>query len=219
MRLLVVAHPDDEAIFFGGLVQKFPNDFHIVCATDGNADGRGQERKSEFEKSCRALGADSFEMWDFPDIYEKRLDMAKLVEKIKSLASPTLTEIYTHGPLGEYGHPHHQDVCYGVYQSFEGEKILTPAYNALPTEMVQLTHGEFETKARILSQIYGKETEKFLNILPISFIEGFLEVSAREVEGIYQFLSKESKDLKNLDSFAHMENFIKTRLLDQKRLF
>ena len=47
-RLLVVAHPDDETIFFAGVIQsKRDLPWHLVCLTDGNADGRGKERHLE----------------------------------------------------------------------------------------------------------------------------------------------------------------------------
>ena len=218
-KLLIVSHPDDEAIFFGGLVQRFAKDFHIVCATNGDADKRGRERRVEFEKSCQALGVDSYEMWDFPDIYEKRLQEDQLVEKVKAFAGKNVCEVYTHNPIGEYGHPHHQDVSAAVYKAFEDTQILSPAYNCYPSEVVQLTKTEYDTKAKILTEIYGKETQRFLNILPIGHIEGFSEISHAEAGEIYDFVTKRSKQLKSLHCFAHLEEFIKTRLVDQDRLF
>lgn len=219
-KLLVVAHPDDETIFFGGLVQSSPGDFHIICVTDGNADGRGQERQEEFETACKELGADTFEMWDFPDIYEKRLDTQRLSQKLQTAGKnmPLIQEIYTHNPLGEYGHPHHQDVCWTVYQTFPKERIHTPAYNNFSTGSVELDEAQFQKKAKILTQVYGKETQRFLNILPITHSEGFAKVAKAEVDSIYQFLTNQSQSLE-LDSFQHMEEFIKSKLRNQKRLF
>jgi len=215
-KLLVVAHPDDETIFFGGLIQKTPADFHIVCVTDGNADGRGQERKKEFESACEALGSDSYEVWDFPDIYEKRLDIKKLSKKLKGLGE--FQEVYTHNPLGEYGHPHHQDVSHAVYSIFIGNSIYSPAYNDFPDMAVALSEESFKNKSLILTQIYGKETERFLNILPVTWSEGFCLVDQAEADSIYQFLCGESDDLK-LNHFKSIEAFIRTTLKNQERLF
>lgn len=212
----MVAHPDDETIFFGGLIQQTPNDFHIVCVTDGNADGRGQERKLEFENACKELGCKSFEMWDFPDIYEKRLDIKALSKRLKALGE--FQEVYTHNPLGEYGHPHHQDVSHAVYKTFTGNSIISPAYNDFPDIGIALTEEVFEKKSYILTHIYGKETERFLNILPVTWGEGFSAVEEDEAESIYKFLSGQSEDL-TLNRFKSIESFIRTTLKSQKRLF
>lgn len=217
-KLLIVAHPDDESIFFGALVQKSPNDFHIICVTDGNADGRGQERKAELEAACAALGCDSFEMWDFPDVYEKRLDIARLKSRLNSYKTDSIKEVYTHNPLGEYGHPHHQDVCFATYQVFAESIILTPSHNNFPDKLVNLSQEEFKKKARILTEIYGKETQRFLNVVPITFVEGYTGIAKKEVESIYQYLTGNSQKLQ-LDSFQHMRDFIQTNLKHQKRLF
>lgn len=211
-----MAHPDDETIFFAGLVLHSPKDFHIICATDGNADGRGKERKEEFKKACLSLGADSFEMLDFPDVYERRLDVVELAKRLKDPGK--YEQVFTHNPLGEYGHPHHQDVCKSVYEAFEEEKIFTTAYNCFPSKKVELGAEEFKIKARALVRIYGEETQRFLNILPIGHTEGFVQVSKREVDSIYAFLTAQSEKM-DLDKFKHLEDFIANHLKDQKRLF
>lgn len=213
---MAVAHPDDETIFFAGLVLQSPKDFHIICATDGNADGRGKERKEEFQKACLSLGADSFEMLDFPDVYERRLDVVQLAKRLK--ASGNYEQVFTHNPLGEYGHPHHQDVCKAVYDAFEEEKIFTTAYNCFASKKVELSADEFKIKARALVRIYGKETQRFLNILPIGHTEGFVQVSKREAGSIYSFLNSQSSKME-LDKFQHLESFIVETLKNQKRLF
>ena len=54
--LVVTAHPDDETIFFGGLLQKKRNKlpWHVVCATsDGDP-----ARKKQFTKACALLGVE-----------------------------------------------------------------------------------------------------------------------------------------------------------------
>lgn len=56
--LLVIAHPDDEAMFFVPSMLKvmttgFP---HVLCFSTGNYDGLGGIRSKELVKSCRVLG-------------------------------------------------------------------------------------------------------------------------------------------------------------------
>lgn len=103
-NLVVVAHPDDETIFFGGLLQAYRRrPWKVICATDGNADGMGVQRRQDFQRACDALKVQNCEMWDFPDRFENRLDIDRLAERLKQ---ETASEIFTHGVLGEYGHPH-----------------------------------------------------------------------------------------------------------------
>lgn len=192
-NLLVVAHPDDEAIFFSGLIQRkkrFP--WRVICLTDGNADGKGEMRKKDFIRSCRALKVTDIEWWAYPDIYEKRLPVKEVSEYLKSLPPPE--SVYTHGPLGEYGHPHHQDVSYAVHLAFSGDcPVYSVSYNTLPEVRIHLTSQEYKLKTKILSEIYGTETSRFLNLLPATSTEGFSRVSLKEVQSLYQFLSSPNK--------------------------
>jgi N-acetylglucosaminylphosphatidylinositol deacetylase len=52
--LLVVAHPDDEVMFFSPLLEcmaRFPKrQFHLLCLSTGNFDGLGEMRKEELLK-------------------------------------------------------------------------------------------------------------------------------------------------------------------------
>lgn len=187
-NLLCVAHPDDETIFFGGLILRRLRErrpWKIVCVTsDGDL-----ERHKQFLKACRALGVDDCEWWGFPDRYEKRLPVEQLVERLRELPAPA--EIFTHGIVGEYGHPHHQDVSYAVHTAFRRHsKLYSTAYNAFPEFTVNLTPRDFALKARVLSKIYGSETSRFLNVLPATSSEGFQRLSPAEVEAVYGFLAR-----------------------------
>lgn len=116
-RLLVVAHPDDETIFFGGLLQKEKSlPWKVICVTDGNADSRGKERAEEFLKATKLFGVKDTEHWNYPDLFTSRLPLKEITERLSTLPKPK--EVYTHGPIGEYGHPHHQDVCLATYRAF-----------------------------------------------------------------------------------------------------
>ena len=58
---LLIAHPDDEAMFFAPTVLALTrpengNHVKILCLSTGNADGRGEARRRELVKSAMLLG-------------------------------------------------------------------------------------------------------------------------------------------------------------------
>jgi N-acetylglucosaminylphosphatidylinositol deacetylase len=61
---LLIAHPDDEAMFFAPTVlaltrPELGNHVKILCLSTGNADGLGDTRRRELAKSGRLLGLGS----------------------------------------------------------------------------------------------------------------------------------------------------------------
>src|SRR5690349_14243249 len=101
--LVVVAHPDDEALFFSGLVMSKKAYWHIVCVTDGNADGKGESRQTQFQRSCKALGAKHSTCLNLTDQFEVRLDQNRLINALQPFHQ--YKKVFTHSVLGEYGHP------------------------------------------------------------------------------------------------------------------
>ncbi|MGZ3693703.1 MAG: PIG-L family deacetylase [Bdellovibrionota bacterium] len=204
-RLLVVAHPDDETIFFGGLLMNLRSlPWLVICVTDGNADGRGHERTKEFKAATKLLGVKNTEHWDFLDKYPDRLPMDELVSRLQKLSTPK--EIYTHGPVGEYGHPHHQDVCLAVHRAFSGKaKIFSPAWNCNIEKIIKLSPAQYKKKTQAYSKVYGQETTRFVNILPNMAVETFRQFSTKEVEAIVGFFRREKPlDAKALKEAAWM---------------
>ncbi|XP_072163592.1 N-acetylglucosaminyl-phosphatidylinositol de-N-acetylase-like [Diadema setosum] len=58
--LFVIAHPDDECMFFAPSILTLNSNpdtvVHILCLSNGNYDGKGCEREKELEGSCAILG-------------------------------------------------------------------------------------------------------------------------------------------------------------------
>lgn len=187
-NLVIIAHPDDESLFFAGLIMQLKeHPWKIICVTDGNADGHANKRRNDFELACKKLGAQSFEHWDFPDIFEKRLDLQKLEEKFAKLPLPN--KVFTHGITGEYGHPHHQDVSFAVHKFYEGKcEVYSTAYNCFPDLVVNLSKDEFERKTKILTEIYASEVNRFAHLIPGTSTESFVTVSMDEVLALYNLL-------------------------------
>lgn len=193
-QLLVVAHPDDEVLYFAGLLltdRDLP--WHVVCVTDANADGKGSLRMKHFERSAKQMGVARTLKLGFPDRFEQRLDVVKLTAALKKLPKPA--RIYTHGILGEYGHVHHQDVSLAVHRAFRKHPALySCAYNAYPEKVVMLSKSQFDLKRKVLSTTYFSETERFSSLLPTTTSEGFLRVSLTEVEAVYTLLQRKHSD-------------------------
>ncbi|PWU16922.1 MAG: hypothetical protein C5B49_09810 [Bdellovibrio sp.] len=196
-NLLCVAHPDDETIFFGGLLQqKSDRPWLLVCAaSDGS-----EERRRQFHAAAQRYNISEVQWWGFLDQYDKRLPILDLVSKFSKLPEPFA--IYTHSILGEYGHPHHQDVSFAVHRAFPAhERIFSVAYNCYPETSVHLTKEHFALKCEILTTIYQSETRRFLNLLPATFVEGFVRLDFAEVQALYDFLTG-SAPLPNVTSSA-----------------
>lgn len=219
-NLLIVAHPDDETIFFGGTVQTYRRrPWKIVCVTDGNADSMGSKRQDDFRRACHKLGVKNAEMWNFPDRFENRLDVPALINRLKT---ETPSEIFTHGILGEYGHPHHQDVCLAVHRAFpKSPKIWSVAYNGFAEKIIKIPRKAYQRKCEVLSEIYFSETHRFARYLPAYSHEGFACLGLPEVEALYSFFSRgeplDPKKLKVHSWFVpYLEEF---RLQVQQRPF
>ncbi len=193
--LLVVAHPDDETIFFAGLLQLYrKRPWRVICVTDANADGQGPKRRQDFKEACRRLKVKDCEMWELPDRFDQRLSVDELV---KRLGTETPSEVFTHGPLGEYGHPHHQDVSLAVHRTFYDKvPVWSCAYNAYAIKNIRLSKKAFELKAKILSEVYFSETHRFTRWLPLTRAEGFLKVTLSEVESLHAYFSSASETTK-----------------------
>lgn len=187
--LVVTAHPDDETIFLGNLIQSRKG-VKLVCVTDGNAEGRGQERAQELAQACKLLGVKDHRILGYRDQSSGRFAVQEIAEKIRALGK--FDEVYTHGILGEYGHVNHQDVSYATHLAFRGTrtKVFSVAYNIYAEKIIRPTERQLKIKSRIMTEVYFKETRRFLNVLPITNAEGYSRVHWKEIEAMYALLTQ-----------------------------
>lgn len=208
-NLLVVAHPDDETIFAGGLLQVYRRrPWKVICVTNGNADGQGARRLADFKMACSQLKVKDCAMWEFEDKFETRINIDELSRQLGELQP---SEVFTHGILGEYGHPHHQDVCLAVHRAFPKLPVWSVAYNCFADKIFRLPRRAYERKCLVLSTTYFTETKRFARWLPAHNQEGFSQIQRAEVEALYDYLAL-GKPLneKSLNAFRWFKPYLET---------
>lgn len=136
--LLLIAHPDDEAMFFAPAVQyltrpELGNQLIILCLSSGDADGLGHIRKGELKKSALQLGVKSEEYVvvvedeKFPDSMTVTWDAKAIGNMLARLFAPNLSStprtaapkanvdvILTFDVGGVSGHPNHISLFHGA---------------------------------------------------------------------------------------------------------
>src|SRR2546428_13356398 len=102
MICVVVAHPDDESLWFGGTLSMFSDaslKIVIVCLTNGDND----VRSNEFRQACQKIGAVAL-MLDYPDGSSIELpDFTSYMEPLlrrETISVSDLTCGITHPPPG-----------------------------------------------------------------------------------------------------------------------
>lgn len=61
-KLMIVAHPSEETLFGGATLASQPNQWKVICVTNGD----NWIRRREFETVMQMSKSD-FEIWDYPD--------------------------------------------------------------------------------------------------------------------------------------------------------
>ncbi|KAE8125887.1 hypothetical protein FH972_020655 [Carpinus fangiana] len=121
--LLVVAHPDDESMFFSPTISYLTSrghNLHVLCLSIGNADGKGDIRKEELLRACAILKVplQQVKILDHPDLQDgfgrvwNHTLLAKIIEG--EIISYGIDSIITFDNYGVSGHCNHRDVHYGV---------------------------------------------------------------------------------------------------------
>ncbi|KAL1546048.1 N-acetylglucosaminylphosphatidylinositol deacetylase [Salvia divinorum] len=121
--LVVIAHPDDESMFFAPVINYLTSrhhNVHILCMSTGNADGMGSIRKEELQLASVVLKipAQQVTVLDHPDLQDGfgkvwNWDLlASIIEEETRTHSIDL--IITFDDYGISGHCNHCDVHQGV---------------------------------------------------------------------------------------------------------
>lgn len=124
--LAIYAHPDDECYCSGGTLAKYSQqgaEIMVVSATKGQA-GQindtyrttrttlGSQRAVELANSCKQLGVDHVECWDYMDGGLEHADQHQLIgDIVLTLRTFRPQIVITFGLDGAYGHPDHVAIC------------------------------------------------------------------------------------------------------------
>jgi N-acetylglucosaminylphosphatidylinositol deacetylase len=142
--LIVVAHPDDECLFFSptilGLISRQKTG-HILVFSTGNSEGLGPIREKELQGSCQRLGIDSsrclsLNLTDLQDGSHLWWPKEKISEFVqKHIKQFDIDLIITFDTSGVSGHINHKAVSIGIeYYIKTADK--TPLIYELPTTAV-----------------------------------------------------------------------------------
>lgn len=121
-KIMIVAHPDDETLW-GGMTLALDPRWCVVCLTHAS----DKSRAKAFRRAMSQFNV-SAEIFDIPDRkehspYPEDLDL--LTGIVYGLVTrENVTDVMTHGPDGEYGHPFHIAVCEAVTEFCPDDKRL-----------------------------------------------------------------------------------------------
>ena len=144
--LLVVAHPDDETMFFAPAMLCLARtlELHVLCLSTGDFDGLGARREAEMPKACACLGVppDRVRLLDDPLLRDGPCEewpaerIARLVDA--ELQERSAERVLTFDAHGISQHPNHVSVHRGV-MLLAAERRARPA---APLRVYELrSHG------------------------------------------------------------------------------
>lgn len=103
-KIMIVAHPDDEALFGGAELLTHPEEYKVVAVDEYH----NEVRREEFRESMKFIGIEYYEHWTGykggEDYYRDKL----IYELLRVLRERKYKKIVTHNRQGEYGHPRHR---------------------------------------------------------------------------------------------------------------
>ncbi|TIC23933.1 LmbE-like protein [Wallemia mellicola] len=121
--LLVIAHPDDEVMFFGPTLNHFRRkgeNLHVLCLSSGNADGLGNIREQELYSSLSVLGVQPdnvnlIENAHLQDGMDKSWPEELIANVVVDYAKVhNIDRILTFDKEGVSSHPNHKSIHWGT---------------------------------------------------------------------------------------------------------
>ncbi|XP_062109210.1 uncharacterized protein LOC133819858 isoform X1 [Humulus lupulus] len=152
--LLVVAHPDDESMFFSPTISYLTSrkyNLRILCLSIGDADGKGNVRKEELYRACAVLKVpvQQVKFLDHPDLQDgfgKVWNHSLLTRIIgEEVTNHDIDFIITFDNYGVSGHCNHCDVYHGVRRLLsDGSQKDIEAWELVSTNIVRKYSGPLD---------------------------------------------------------------------------
>ncbi|KAG9252623.1 N-acetylglucosaminyl-phosphatidylinositol de-N-acetylase [Emericellopsis atlantica] len=179
---LLIAHPDDEAMFFAPTVlaltrPELGNHVRILCLSTGDADGLGETRKRELVKSGLLLGLKGEDdvyvvdnPTDFPDSMTTTWDEAKIVDLLNTALAPEANDrnvdkppqtnadvLLTFDGQGVSSHPNHISLYHGARAFVAGLVKGRPGWKS-PVDLYTLTSVNMVRKYSSILDVFATIT-------------------------------------------------------------
>lgn len=210
--LVVVAHPDDETLYFGPwLVAGLAPHCDVLVVTDGDHDGRGAQRQDSLRRAAAAFGVREVWQWDFSDHPGFLLPLEPLEARLRALGDERgYAQVLTHSPHGEYGHLNHVDVSLAAHRAFEGRaEVWVPADKLYAEAEVHLEVEAHARWVRILLECYPKEARESFRDISLPRTTGARRISLDEAEAIHALITEgEAPDPSRLNAYAHLSEVL-----------
>jgi N-acetylglucosaminylphosphatidylinositol deacetylase len=116
---LLVAHPDDEVMFFAPTLielskEQYANEITVTCFSTGNAEGLGVLRAKELRRSLEILGIHHVEVIDDEMKFKDGMDIAWKADDIVEYLKDDTTMILTFDEGGVSNHPNHRSLYHAA---------------------------------------------------------------------------------------------------------
>lgn len=210
---LVIAHPDDEVMFFAPtllnlndvLPKRIP--FHVVCYSNGDAEGLGDIRYKELQHSVKILLSDrdtNVTIYDHKDGMHEEWDQKLMINQLENIitipkTTPKQNIILTFDKDGVSNHINHK-TCYNAslkyFKQYEKSTIL-------------LTLNSYHRKIVMKYSSFGWECMKLLNTLFNPFASKIGETTPFNTTHITIF----STHMQYILSLASMVNAHKSQMV------
>ncbi|CDR42617.1 CYFA0S10e00320g1_1 [Cyberlindnera fabianii] len=179
---LLIAHPDDEVMFFGPTIiellkPEYENNLSVTCFSTGNDQGLGPIRADELRRSLEILGVGSnFEVIDDEKNFKDSMSIEWESNKILKYVSADTDIILTFDDAGISNHPNHISLYKAAIQS--GKVVYTlkswsfiEKYSSMLYTNVRLLIDLIELAVRInfeQDSWYQDLKQKFSNLWTVS---------------------------------------------------
>ena len=168
-KLMIIAHPDDDALFFSRLLMSDEKDLTVFCLTNGY----DPIRRKEFYRAMTHYGVHGYIM-KLPDktALSFLFNNGSVSGRIKDLSRKysSCDTVYTHNPEGEYGHRHHRLIGQNVARHFPHARIIVPApCRRIGDAAYLLTERQLSDKEYVFETFYATQAKGVKESLPAWF--------------------------------------------------